>query len=391
MARNTKGDGSITQIKDKNGKPIPNRWRVCVSLGTDLSGNRIKVQRNVNGTKAQARKVRDQIRQEHEQGLSLDADKVTLSSFIEVWLESRRTAGKVAESTIKNYEARLRQIEPYLGKKRLNKITAAEIERAYSQLRAKNNLSGTTLNKLHILLKSVFEKACDYDLILRNPCNKVEAPSVDKPDRKSLTKEEGATLLHKLDAEEAHIVEEMDEKEERQVKKGNQFGRSSIRGLANLGYTIGTRIALATGLRRGEVFGLTWKNVNLRQNTITVAQTLTKEGEMKDPKTGAGRRTISIDENTAAHLKMWRKRQRKELTKLAMKLSDATPVCCSERGEWVNFANFELWCTDSRPPGTVGTRSSWCASSRPPASPAPRTPHRTGRSAQSPGRCRNRP
>ena len=58
------------------------------------------------------------------------------------------------------------------------------------------------------------------------------------------------------------------EKEERQVKKGNQFGRSSIRGLANLGFTIGTRIALATGLRRGEVFGLTWKNVNLRQNTI---------------------------------------------------------------------------------------------------------------------------
>jgi len=275
-------------------------------------------------------------------------------------------------------------------KKRLNKITAAEIERAYAQLKAKKNLSGTTLNKLHILLKSVFEKACDYDLILRNPCNKVESPSVDKPDRKSLTQEEGATLLHKLDMEEARIVQEM-EKEERQVKKGNQFGRSSIRGLANLGYTIGTRIALATGLRRGEVFGLTWKNVNLRQNTITVAQTLTKEGEMKDPKTGAGRRTISIDENTAAHLKMWRKRQRKELTKLAMKLSDATPVCCSERGEWVNFANFELWCTDSRPPGTVGTRSSWCASSRPPASPAPRTPHRTGRSAQSPGRCRNRP
>lgn len=340
MARNTKGDGSITQIKDKNGKPIPNRWRVCVSLGTDLSGNRIKVQRNVNGTKAQARKVRDQIRQEHEQGLSLDADKVTLSSFIEVWLESRRTAGKVAESTIKNYEARLKQIEPYLGKKRLNKITAVEIERAYSQLRAKSNLSGTTLNKLHILLKSVFEKACDYDLILRNPCNKVEAPSVDKPDRKSFTKEEGATLLRKLDAEEARIIEEMDEKEERQVKKGNQFGRSSIRGLANLGFTIGTRIALATGLRRGEVFGLTWKNVNLRQNTITVAQTLTKEGDIKDPKTGAGRRTISIDENTAAHLKMWRKRQREELAKLAIKLGDSTPVCCSERGEWVNLANF---------------------------------------------------
>ena len=37
-----------------------------------------------------------------------------------MWLEGRRTAGKVSELTIKNYEARLKQIEPYLGKKRLN-------------------------------------------------------------------------------------------------------------------------------------------------------------------------------------------------------------------------------------------------------------------------------
>ena len=343
MARNTKGDGSINQIKDKNGKPIPNRWRVCVSLGTDLSGNRIKVQRNVNGTKAQARKVRDQIRQEHEQGLSLDADKVTLSSFIEVWLESRRTAGKVAESAIKNYDARLKQIEPYLGKKRLNKITAAEIERAYSQLRAKSNLSGTTLNKLHILLKSVFEKACDYDLILRNPCNKVEAPSVDKPDRKSLTKEEGAALLHKLDAEEARIIEEMDEKEERQVKKGNQFGRSSIRGLANLGYTIGTRIALATGLRRGEVFALSWENVDLERRTIRVCQSITYQRQIKTPKTQAGIRTLAIDATTASHLSTWKERQAAELAKIGVKQTGKTPVCCSDTGSWYRIDNFEHW------------------------------------------------
>lgn len=283
------------------------------------------------------------VRKDDTGQFAIDAGKVTVSEFIETWLEARQTTGKVSESTIKNYRARLKTIEPYIGKKKLNKVTAAEIERAYAQLKAKKNLSGATLNKLHILLKSVFEKAHDYDLILRNPCNKVEFPSVDKPDRKSLIQEEGATLLHKPDMEEARIIQKMDEKEERWVKKGNQFGRSSIRGLANLDFTIDTRIALATGLRRGEVFGLTWKNVSLRQNTITVAQTLTKEGEIKDPKTGAGRRTISIDENTAAHLKMWRKRQRGELAKLAIKLGDATPVCCSERGEWVNLANFERW------------------------------------------------
>ncbi|MBR0403662.1 MAG: site-specific integrase [Eggerthellaceae bacterium] len=143
--------------------------------------------------------------------------------------------------------------------------------------------------------------------------------------------------------EEARIIEEMDEKEERQVKKGNQYGRSSIRGLANLSFTIGTRIALATGMRRGECFGLTWKNLNLRQGTITVTQTLTKEGEVKDPKTHSGKRTISIDEKTVAHLKAWRKRQREELAKLCMEPDGTTPVCCNERGEWVNLANFERW------------------------------------------------
>ena len=66
MARNTKGEGSITQVKDKDGKPVANRWRVCVSLGYDLSGNRVRVQRIVSGTKSEARKERDKIRREHE-------------------------------------------------------------------------------------------------------------------------------------------------------------------------------------------------------------------------------------------------------------------------------------------------------------------------------------
>ena len=118
-------------------------------------------------------------------------------------------------------------------------------------------------------------------------------------------------------------------------------GQVPIRGLVNLSFPIGTRIALATGMRRGECFGLTWKNLNLRQGTITVTQTLAKEGEVKAPKTHSGKRTISIDEKTVAHLKAWRKRQREELVKLCMEPDGTTPVCCNERGEWVNLANFE--------------------------------------------------
>ncbi len=60
---------------------------------------------------------------------------------------------------------------------------------------------------------------------------------------------------------------------------------------------------------------------------------LTKEGEIKGLKSGAERRAISIDESTAVHFRMWHERQREELTKLAIKLGDATSAYCSERGK----------------------------------------------------------
>ena len=343
MAKKQQGDGSIVQVKDKNGKPIPNRWRIVVSCGSDSKGNRVRVQRTVDGTKSEAKRVRDQIKMDFEQGLSLDADRVTLSEFLDVWTETRKTAGRANEETIKTYRARLRSIEPFLGKKKLNKITAVEIERAYAQLKAKGKLSGTSLNKLHMLLKSVFKKACDYDLILRNPCDKVESPSVDKPKRSALTAEEGGKLLYALDVEEEQIYIEMAEKEKRQLAAGNYFGRSSLKGLGNLSCTMGVRLALATGMRRGECFGLVWCNVDLKKATIHVTQNLTSYDEVKEPKTQSSIRKISIDPNTVAHLKMWKDVQKSELIKLGIKQNDETPVCCNEKGGFMNLSNFERW------------------------------------------------
>ena len=348
MAKRLQGDGSIKQAKDAQGKPIPNRWRICVSAGTDSKGKRVRIQRTVSGTKAEAKRKRDEIRQQYENGLSLDADRVTLSEFLDVWAETRKTSGRANEETVKTYRARLKAIEPYIGKKKLGKITAVEIERAYSQLKAKGTLSGTSLNKLHTLLKSVFKKAMDYDLILRNPCDKVDAPRIDKPKRKALTAEEGGKLLFALDQEEAEIYEEMDEKEARQLAAGNYFGRSSLKGLGNLSCTIGTRIALATGMRRGECFGLMWGNIDLKKATVHVTQNLTSYDEVKDPKTPTSIRTISIDAGTVAHLALWKQVQAQELLKLGIKQGDETPVCCSEKGGYMNLPNFERWWREFR-------------------------------------------
>lgn len=108
-----------------------------------------------------------------------------------------------------------------------------------------------------------------------------------------------------------------------------------------VGVVLGAGLDLVGGVDDDEVERA--PAVRADQWTITVTQTLAKEGEVKDPKTHSGKRTISIDEKTVAHLKAWRKRQREELAKLCMEPGGTTPVCCNERGEWVNLANFERW------------------------------------------------
>ncbi len=97
----------------------------------------------------------------------------------------------------------------------------ATVEKAFADIRADRGISGSTLNKLFGIVKRVFAKAVDYDLILRNPCDKLKAPKKNEPDRKSLKADEAARLLRVLDAYESVSVSELQDKEERQAERGN--------------------------------------------------------------------------------------------------------------------------------------------------------------------------
>ncbi len=77
-----KDDGSITPARNKKGEVIKGRWRVALCFGRDIiTGKQNRVVRIVNGTKADARKVRDQVRSEHEQGLKFNQDLMTFSEI----------------------------------------------------------------------------------------------------------------------------------------------------------------------------------------------------------------------------------------------------------------------------------------------------------------------
>lgn len=330
-----KGDGSISQL----GR---NHWKVRVDFGTDpVTGKRRVVSRNVRGTKAEARKLRDQIRKEQESGIKADAGKTTLSEFIQTWADNKESSGVAAHETVQGYLSRLAHVEQYIGNVPINKIDAQTIESVYAAIRKDEGLSGTSMNQIHTLLKGVLKKAVDYDYLLRNPCDRVTAPKKNDVDRRSLDADECARLARSLDdAERKHLID-MEAKEERMSKLDKTADRISVRGIGKLGCIQVVRIALATGMRRGEIVGLEWGNVDLEAAVINVTQSRTKHNTIKSPKTKAGIRAIHLDNATTASLEKWKAYQKESLLTIGIEQSDTTPVCCSDIGSYIDLSNLE--------------------------------------------------
>ena len=107
------------------------------------------------------------------------------------------------------------------------------------------------------------------------------------------------------------------------------------------------RLELATGMRRSEVLGLTWKCVDFERSTVTVRQVVIEEGEVKKQgkeralevrgtKTYVGTRQISIDSGTKGRLVIWKVQQAKLLSLInpggmPLKQHEDTPVCIGDK------------------------------------------------------------
>ena len=343
-----KGDGSITEEKRRNGKSFnPKHWRVCVSLGTDpITKERIKVQEIVVGTKAEARKTRDRIKAEHENGLTVEGEKITFGKFANDWHEARVTAGEVGATRLKREKSIIDELCSYMGDVRIRQITPHAIEFAYTKIRQdkiekRDKISGTTMNMYHKLLKQILAKAVDYDIILRNPADRVSAPKCDTAERKSLTAEEARNLLKAINECENEAYAELASKQRR---PNNEPSR--LQGLSRIGNVVGARIALATGMRRGEIVGLSWGDVDLNNKRLRVTKSVTVLGEVKQPKSEAGKRIINLDDSTVSHLKTWKACQAEELEKICIEQGPNTPVCCSDTGDFMNPNNFSRWWRD---------------------------------------------
>lgn len=300
-----KGDGSISVIKDKSENIVRNRWRVDLNFGVNpLTGKPNRVTKIVNGSKADAQRVRDELRRQHDEGLKFSQSHITFSEMSKLLMQSRCVPGTASETTTKLDAQRLRHVEALIGHMALRSIAVPVLEKTFATIKEKRKLSNTTMHELHGIVKRVFAKAVDYDIILRNPCDKIKAPRKSDPNRKSLKVEDAIKLVSFVGEYERELLEEFNQKEDRQDKRGNSTTCSYINGLVNISSIMAVRIAIATGMRRGEILGLMWKDISFGDVCeLSVKRAYTPALKLKEPKTKSGYRTIAIDRITEEHLK----------------------------------------------------------------------------------------
>ena len=271
------GEGSIRKRKD-------GRWEGRYVVGHDpITGKMIS--RNVLG-KAQA-EVKEKLRTAIENSKRLDytqTGKYTVGQWMDEWFEAYAKV-KVRPSSHQTYKGYIENhIKPNIGDIPIEKLTSLQLQKFYRLLltegriprieseKQPRGLSAKTVRNINQVISSAMDMAVRHKLILSNPTEGCELPKVEHRKMKTLPAEQLGAFLR--EAKESSVYE--------------------------LYY-----LDLATGLRRGELLGLKWEDVDLQNGVIHVRRQVARvDGEVKELplKTKNSYRNISISWDAVAML-----------------------------------------------------------------------------------------
>jgi integrase len=247
--RRTAGEGTINQLPSGS-------WRAQVSLKRRRLSHTSKTQQTA---RKWLRKIHDQI----DQGLTYDDERTTVGIFLDGWLATKKNELRLATYEQYSWVSRL-YLQPYLGMIRLKDLSSGQVQDFYDQL-ATAGKGVRSIRVAHAVLHSCLEQAKNLGLVARNPTEFCKVPKQNKKDLNIWSEDQVMKFLNFV---HGHRNE-------------------------NLYY-----LALATGMRRGELLGLQWKDVDwVHRKLLIHRQCFHPRGGgfiFQPPKTNLGRRVIQL-------------------------------------------------------------------------------------------------
>ena len=282
MARRSRGEGSVYY------DPKRKRYTYRITYIDKANGETRRKSFHSSKSALAAKKKGNRFQDDLSSGIDVTKRDETLGTWLKFWLENYKKFGTKTK-TFERYQQFVNlYLTPYLGKLPLTKLTPALLQRHFIYLLQKGGVKGKgiaprSVNSTRRMLISSLEDAIDLGYLLRNPARRTKPMKVEKPKMRVITHEEATAL----------------------IKAALQ--RSRVAWLAII-------LALGTGMRISEIFGLEWQNVNLDDRYLVVNKTVVSTSKgmrvQDSTKTPSSARKIPLPDYVVRALKryaLWQK------------------------------------------------------------------------------------
>ena len=331
-------------------------YQITVSCGYDIQGKKLIETTTFTPDPALSPKKQEKAVQEYaleferkvKSGAALEGRKITLKEFSDRWIDEYAKINLQPGTVAKYSEELTDKILPVLGHLKLSELRPHTINAFFASLShdgvrhdgKSGGYSKATIMKTRNVLSSMLRTAAEWEIIDKNPCEKIRLHAEDAPDKiKFFTPEQAMTFIDYIE-------------KPYQVRIGGHK-RTDDTGIP---YTVGDYtitksipeqirilfiLAIYTGLRKGELLALQWDDIDFTSNIIHVSKSITiiaGRAVCKAPKTKTSNRTVSIPRFLSERLNALRLSQLKFQSQVGDYWQGNNWVFTQDNGKMMNYS-----------------------------------------------------